>query len=80
LSSGIRAAKSLHYSRFISNSNNKVKATWNVLKSISGRRNNKADIQFLNTDGKLMDNHFMIAESLTPQHGQFKFRSLSLLR
>jgi hypothetical protein len=48
----------------ISNSNNKVKATWSVIKSISGRSNNKADIQFLNIDGKLMDSHFMIAESL----------------
>jgi hypothetical protein len=48
----------------ISNSNNKAKATWNAIKSISGRNNNKADIQFLKIDGKLTDNHVMIAESL----------------
>jgi hypothetical protein len=64
LSSVIRAGKNLHYNRLVSNSNNKVKATWSVIKSISGRSNNKADIQFLNIDGKLTDNHFMIAESL----------------
>jgi hypothetical protein len=64
LSSVIRAAKNLHYSRLISNSNNKVNATWSVIKSISGRSNNKADIEFLNIDWKMMDNHFMIAESL----------------
>jgi hypothetical protein len=64
LSSVIKAAKNLHYSRLIANSNNKAKATWSVIKAISGRNNNKAYIQFLNIDGKLTDNHFMIAESL----------------
>jgi hypothetical protein len=63
LSSLIRAAKNLHYSTLISNSNNKVKATWSIIKSISGRKN-KDGIQFLNTDGKLSDNHYMIADSL----------------
>jgi Notch-like protein len=64
LSSVIRAAKNLHYSRLISNSNNKVKATWSIIKSISGRKNNKDGIQFLNIDGKLSDNHHMIVDSL----------------
>jgi hypothetical protein len=64
LSRVITTAKKLHYNGLISNSNNKVKATWKVIRSISGRNNNKADIQFLKIDGKLTDNNVIIAESL----------------
>jgi hypothetical protein len=53
LSKVIRAAKNLHYSRLISNSNNKAKATWNAIKSILDRNNNKHEIQSLNIDGQL---------------------------
>jgi hypothetical protein len=51
LSKVIRAAKNLHYSRLISNSNNKAKTTWNVIKSISGKNNKMPDIELLNIDG-----------------------------
>jgi hypothetical protein len=48
----------------ISNSNNKAEVTWNVIKSISGRNNNKPEIRSLNIDGRLSNNHVSIAESL----------------
>jgi hypothetical protein len=48
----------------ISNSNNKAKATWNVIKSILGRNNNKPEIQSLNIDGRLSNNQISIAEPL----------------
>jgi hypothetical protein len=38
LSKAIRAAKKLHYDKLISNSNNKIKATWNIIKTITGKR------------------------------------------
>jgi hypothetical protein len=64
LSSIIKAAKDLHYNRLISNSNNKVTTTWSIIKSVTGRKINKAGIQFLNIDGKLTDSHHVTADSL----------------
>jgi hypothetical protein len=64
LSIVIKAAKKLHYNRLISNSNNKLKTTWNIIKSATGRKYNDVGIQFLNIDGKLTDHHHTITESL----------------
>jgi hypothetical protein len=41
-----------------------VTTTWCIIKSVTGRKINKAGIQFLNIDGKLTDNHHVIADSL----------------
>jgi hypothetical protein len=64
LSKVIRAAKKLHYDKLISNSKNKIKATWNIIKTITGKRTNNTEIQFLNINGKITDNHHLIADSL----------------
>jgi Notch-like protein len=47
----------------ISNSNNKRKTIWNIIKTVKGRKLNDAGIQALNIVGKLMD-HYTITESL----------------
>jgi hypothetical protein len=41
-------SKKLHYNRLISNSNNKMKITWRIIKSETGEKTNNAGIQFLN--------------------------------
>jgi hypothetical protein len=64
VSNVIKAAKDLYYNRLISNSNNKMKTTWSIIKSVIGRKINNAGIQFLNIDGKFTDNHHMITDSL----------------
>jgi hypothetical protein len=60
LSSVIIAAKKLHYNRLISNSNNEMKTTGNIIKSATGRKSNDVGIQFLNIDRKLTDHHHTI--------------------
>jgi hypothetical protein len=52
LSNIIMAAKKLHYDKLISNSNNKIKATWNIIKTITGKRTNNTEVKFLNINGK----------------------------
>jgi hypothetical protein len=54
----------LHYNKLISNSNNKMKTTWKVIKSITGRKINNIDIQFFNSDVELSDNHHIITDYL----------------
>jgi hypothetical protein len=46
------------------NSNNKIKTTWNIIKTVTGKGNNNTEVQFLNIEGKLTDNHQLIADSL----------------
>jgi hypothetical protein len=43
LSKVIKAAKKLYYNNKVSQSHNKIKATWNVIKSETGGSNNKED-------------------------------------
>jgi hypothetical protein len=64
LSNVIRAAKKLYYNRLISNSDNKVRTTWNIIKTVTGRKLKNHGIQTLNIDGKLTDDHNTIVESL----------------
>jgi hypothetical protein len=59
-----KQCKTFYYVGWISKPNNKVKATWKVVKSISGKNVKKEDLQFLKIDGELTDNHSRIAESL----------------
>jgi hypothetical protein len=60
----IRAAKKLHYDKLISNFNNKIKATWNIIKTITGKSTNNIEVQLLNIKGKITDNYHLIADSL----------------
>jgi hypothetical protein len=57
LSNVIRAAKNSYYNGLILNSNNKIKATWNIIKTITGKRPNNIELQFLYIKEKLTDNH-----------------------
>jgi hypothetical protein len=75
LSKVIKAAKMLHYNNKIIQSHNKIKATWNVIKSETGGNNSKYDK--LNTNNNCeeyslrinadnFNNHFLkIAESIS---------------
>jgi hypothetical protein len=60
----IRAAKKFYYNSLISSSNNKRKITWNIIRTVTGRKLKDAGIQALNIDGKLRDHHYTITESL----------------
>ena len=62
LASVIKEAKNLHYNQSISNSSNKMKTTWSIIKSDTGRKISNAG-QFLNIDGKLTDNHDVVTDS-----------------
>jgi hypothetical protein len=64
LSNVIRTAKNFHYHGLILNSNNRIKTTWNIIKTVTGKRTNNTEVQFLKIDGKLTDNHHVIADSL----------------
>jgi exonuclease III len=64
LSNVIKAAKNLYYNGLILNSNNKTKSTWNIIKTMTGKSINNSEVQILNTEGKLTDNHQKIADSL----------------
>jgi hypothetical protein len=63
LSNVINAAKNLHYNKLIFYFNNKIKTIWNIIKTITGKRPNNAEVQILNTDGKLTSNHHFITDS-----------------
>jgi hypothetical protein len=60
LTNVIKAAKKLYYVRLILNSNHKIKTTWNIIKSVTGKKTHKAGIESLNIEGKLTDNHHTI--------------------
>jgi hypothetical protein len=49
--------------RFL-NSKNKMKATWNIIKSEKGKKASKGGLYFLNINGKLTNNQKMTANSL----------------
>jgi hypothetical protein len=63
LSNVIRAAKKLYYNSLISNSNSKRKTAW-IIKIVTGRKLRDAGIQAVNIDGKLMDHHYTVTETL----------------
>jgi hypothetical protein len=52
LSDVIKAAKTLHYNSKILNSNNKMKATWDFVKSATDRNSSNNGIHLLNIEGK----------------------------
>jgi hypothetical protein len=64
LSNIIRTAKNCYYNGLILNSNNKIKTYWNIIKMVTGKRVNNTEVQFLNIEGKLTDNHQLISDSL----------------
>jgi hypothetical protein len=63
LSNVIKAARILHYNRNIVNSNNKMKTTWDIVKSDTGKETSNNGVHLLNIDGKLITNNHVIANS-----------------
>jgi hypothetical protein len=62
LSSVVKAAKRLHYDRLVTNSN-KMKTTWNIVKSITGKKSCNKSIQSVYIDGALTENQQVIADT-----------------
>jgi hypothetical protein len=55
--------KKAFYEKKISDSNNKIKTIWDIVKSESGRKNNKKDIIMVKVNGKLTDDPKIISNS-----------------
>jgi len=64
LSKAIKVAKKLYYDKIMLNSKNKIKTTWNIIKSESGRKVSKESVHLLNMNGNLTKNQQMIANPL----------------
>jgi hypothetical protein len=43
----LKQPKKSYYNGLILNSNNKIKTTWNIIKTITGKRPNNTEVQFL---------------------------------
>jgi hypothetical protein len=63
LSSVISTAERLHYDGLIMNLKNKMKTTWNIVKSVTGKRSEKKPFQLVHTNGTLTENQQVIADS-----------------
>ena len=63
LTSTIQLAKKLHYNELISQSGNKTKAAWSLIKSLTNKRTNSSEDPMLNIEGKLMKNPQVIAKN-----------------
>jgi hypothetical protein len=61
LSKVIEAAKQLYYNNKISESNNKVKTTWDIIKMETGNNHTKRDTLLVNIDNRLITNQQSIA-------------------
>jgi len=56
----IKTAKELHYNKLITNSNNRVKTTWNIVKTETQKIRND-EIPPMNVDGSVVEDHQTIA-------------------
>jgi len=54
LSKVIKAAKQLYYNNKISKSNNKIKSTWDIIKTETCKNHINVDTHLINIDGKLI--------------------------
>jgi len=63
LTSTIKLAKILHYNELISQSGNKTKTAWSLIKSLTNKQTNSSEDHMLNTEGKLMKNPQVIAKT-----------------
>jgi hypothetical protein len=64
LSGVIKAAKRMFYDKLITNSNNKTRTTWNIVKSITGKRTGNKSVQPIYIDDICTetDNNQVIAD------------------
>jgi hypothetical protein len=63
LSSVINAAKRLYYDGLITNSKNKIKTTWNIVKSVTGKKFENKSPRSVCINGALTENHQVTADS-----------------
>jgi hypothetical protein len=63
LAATIVAAKKRYYDEQIFKSQNKAKATWNIIKTVTNNRNKSTNLNFLNTKNGLTSDPVLIAES-----------------
>jgi hypothetical protein len=63
LSSTIQLAKKLYFNELISQSDNKTKTAWKIIKSLTNKRPDSKEEPVLNLDGKPINNPQMIAET-----------------
>ena len=63
LTSTIQLAKKLHYNELISQSENKTKTAWSIIKSLTNKRANSGEEPMLNIEGKLIKNPQIFAET-----------------
>jgi hypothetical protein len=59
----IKKAKWIEYDRLILNSHKRIKTTWNIINTESGRNNNRNYIQAVNVEGKKIIDQQSIAET-----------------
>jgi hypothetical protein len=64
LSAVIKLAKKRYYSNLISNSKNKIKTSWNIIRSITHTNHDKNNIPIINIEGKLCNNAQIMANSI----------------
>jgi hypothetical protein len=60
----LKQLKIFIYNKLIYNSRNKIKSAWSNIKTVTGKGTNSSEAQLLNIDGKLIDNHHLITDSL----------------
>ena len=63
LTSTIQLAKKLHNNELISQSENKTKTAWNIIKSLTNKRADGSEEPMLNIEGKLIKNPQILAET-----------------
>ena len=56
LSKVITDAKQFYYNHKISKSNNKIKTTWDIIKTETSKNHTNEGTQLINVDGKLITN------------------------
>jgi hypothetical protein len=62
LSNVINAAKRLYYDRLIADSENKMKVNWNIVRSVTGKRQRNKSFELVYINGTQTDNHQLIAD------------------
>jgi hypothetical protein len=63
LSQVITAAKEAYYNIYISDSDNKPRATWNIVKTLTANKNNHQEISHININNILTDDCQLIVNS-----------------
>jgi hypothetical protein len=58
----IKVAKRLYYDRLIADSENKMKVTWNIVRSVTGKRQRDKSFESVYINGTQADNHQLIAD------------------